>query len=170
MNIAVFILALVTAQRIGELALARRNTARLMARGAIEVGQSHYPYLVAMHAAWLLTIWMFAPARPIHVVWLVLFCGLQLLRLWVITSLGGRWTTRIIVPLSADLVKTGPYRFLSHPNYVVVCAEIAALPMVFGLVWIAVVYSALNAIVLGVRIGTENRALAAASLSASVDA
>jgi methyltransferase len=163
-----FILALVTAQRIGELVLARRNTARLMARGATEIGRSHYPYLVAMHAAWLLAIWALGLGQPIRLGWLALFCCLQVLRVWVIATLAGHWTTRIIVLPGAELVKTGPYRFASHPNYIVVCAEIAVFPMVFGLLWIAVVFSILNAVVLAVRIGAENRALAAnASFSTS---
>jgi methyltransferase len=169
-SLAVVILVLVTAQRIGELVLARRNTARLMARGAIEFGKSHYVYLVAMHAAWLPAIWVFGWSEPVRLFWLAVFCCLQALRVWVIATLGGRWTTRIIVLPGADLVKTGPYRFISHPNYVVVCTEIAVFPLVFGLLWVAILFSILNAIALVVRISIENRALAArASLSTSPD-
>ncbi|MEJ0095934.1 MAG: isoprenylcysteine carboxylmethyltransferase family protein [Methylocella sp.] len=163
MSLSAIILALVTAQRVGELLLSRRNTARLVARGAIEIGKSHYPYLVAMHAAWLLTIWALGVGQPVQFFWLALFCCLQVLRAWVIATLAGRWTTRIIVLPGADLVKSGPYRFISHPNYIVVCAEIAVFPMVFGLPWVAVTFSILNALVLAVRITIENRALAANS-------
>jgi methyltransferase len=161
--VSLVILALVTAQRLGELVLARHNTSRLMARGAIEIGRSHYPFLVAMHAAWLLTIWVLGWDRQVLMTWLVLFCCLQILRVWVLATLGGRWTTRIIVLPGASLVKSGPYRFVSHPNYVVVCAEIAVLPLAFGLPWVAVVFSLLNAGVLAVRIAAENRALAAST-------
>jgi methyltransferase len=166
-SLSAVILTLVTAQRIGELALARRNTARLMAQGAIEFGGSHYPYIIAMHAAWLLTLWAFGLGQPVRFVWLILFCALQVLRLWVIAALAGRWTTRIIALPGAKLVKSGPYRFVSHPNYIVVCAEIAVLPMVFGLIWVAVIFSILNAVVLTIRVGTENRALASSSFSVS---
>jgi methyltransferase len=161
--VSIIVLALVTAQRLGELVLARHNTSRLMARGAIEIGRSHYPFLVAMHAAWLLTIWVSGWDRQVQVIWLVLFCCLQLLRVWVLATLGSRWTTRIIVLPGAGLVKNGPYRFVSHPNYVVVCAEIAVLPLAFGLPRVAVVFSLLNAVVLAVRIAAENRALAAST-------
>jgi methyltransferase len=167
MSLSVAILAMVTAQRIGELFLARRNTACLMARGAIEIGAAHYPCLVALHAAWLLAIWASGLGQPIRWGWLVIFCCLQALRVWIIATLGRRWTTRIIVLPGADLVKTGPYRFASHPNYMVVCLEIAVLPMAFGLFWTAALFSVANAIVLAVRIRAENRALAASASSSA---
>jgi methyltransferase len=168
MTFSIIILALVTAQRLGELVLARRNTSRLMARGAVEIGKSHYPFIVALHTVWLLTIWIFAWDEPVRLAWLILFCFLQTLRVWVLATLGERWTTRIIVLPGADLVKAGPYRLISHPNYIVVCGEIAALPLVFGLTWVAILFSCLNAIILAVRITTENRALAASSASPGV--
>jgi len=86
---------------------------------------------------------------------------LQVARIWVLTSLGPRWTTRIIVLPDAPLVKVGPYRFVSHPNYVVVVAEIATLPLIWGLWPVALIFSALNAAVLFIRIREENRALSA---------
>jgi methyltransferase len=107
--------------------------------------------------AWRL-VWL-APGRPIEGLWLALYVLLQIARVWVLASLGSRWTTRIIVLLDAPLVKAGPYRFISHPNYAVVVAEIAVLPLVFGLWPIALIFSALNAAVLTVRIREENRAL-----------
>ena len=97
MILSVVILALVTAQRLGELALSGRNTRRLLARGAIESGASHYPLIVGLHAAWLVGLWFLAWDRPANLAWLVVFLGLQVLRVWVIASLGERWTTRIIV-------------------------------------------------------------------------
>jgi methyltransferase len=160
---SIVVLALVTLQRLGELVLARRNTRRLLARGAHEVAPEHYPLLVAMHAAWLIGLWWLAWDRPIQWPWLVVFLALQALRVWVLATLGGRWTTRIIVLPGAPLVAKGPYRFLSHPNYAVVIGEIAALPLAFGLWIFAAVFSLLNAAVLTVRIRAENAALKVAS-------
>ncbi len=160
MTLAVAILVFVTLQRLGELMLARRNTARLLARGAIEVAPGHYPLIVLMHGAWLAGLWYLAPALPVSPGWLAVFAALQLLRLWVLASLGPRWTTRIIVVPGEPLVRLGPYRFLRHPNYCVVAAEIAVLPLAFGLVWYAALFSVLNAAMLSVRIAAENRALA----------
>ena len=159
MILTIVILALVTLQRLGELWLSNRNTRRLLAQGAREVGAAHYPLIVAVHAAWLGALWWLAPGRPIEGLWLALYVLLQIARVWVLASLGSRWTTRIIVLPDAPLVKAGPYRFISHPNYAVVVAEIAVLPLVFGLWPIALIFSALNAAVLTVRIREENRAL-----------
>ena len=165
MSAAILVLLLVTMQRLAELWLSARNTRRLLARGAREVGASHYPLIVAVHAAWLAALWWLAPGRPIDWIWLALFVVLQALRLWVIASLGERWTTRIIVLPGAPLVRRGPYRFLSHPNYAVVIGEIAVLPLVFGLWAVALIFSLLNAAALLVRIRAENAALASASAS-----
>ncbi len=160
MILSILVLGLVTLQRLGELVLARRNTARLMARGAVEIGARHYPLIVALHAAWLIGLWLLAWDRPIQWVWLVLFIVLQGLRVWVIATLGDRWTTRIISLPGAPLVRRGPYRFVSHPNYLVVCAEIAVLPLAFGLTLFAVVFFILNCLVLTVRLRAENASLA----------
>lgn len=160
--IAVGILGLVTLQRLGELLLSRRNTQRLLAKGAHEVGAGHYPLIVALHAAWLAGLWYLVVAEGHAAIdwgWLVLFVVLQGLRVWVIATLGPRWTTRIIVLPDAPLITTGPYRFMPHPNYMVVAAEILVLPLVFGLVWYAAVFSLLNAIVLWIRIRAEEAAL-----------
>lgn len=159
MSWSVVVLALVTLQRLGELVLARRNTRRLLAQGAREVAPEHYPLLVAMHAAWLAGLWWLAWDRPIQWPWLIVFLVLQGLRVWVLATLGCRWTTRIIVLPGAPLVARGPYRFLSHPNYAVVIGEIAALPLAFGLWAYAAAFSLLNAVVLTVRIRAENAAL-----------
>ncbi|MDR6953211.1 methyltransferase [Ancylobacter sp. 3268] len=156
---ALFILAFVTLQRLGELVLARRNTARLKAAGAVERAPEHYPYMVALHAAWLVGLWVLAPGRPVNVWLLAAYAVLQVLRAWVLATLGPRWTTRIVILPGARLVREGPYRFLSHPNYLVVVGEIALLPLMFGLVWYGVLFSALNALVLTVRIRAENAAL-----------
>lgn len=163
MMFAIPILAFVTLQRLGELWLADRNTRWLKAHGGFEVGARHYPLLVVLHIAWLGVLWGMAWDRPANPPLLGVFLVLQALRVWVIVSLDGRWTTRIIVLPDAPLVRKGPYRFLSHPNYLVVVGEIAVLPLVFGLPVTALVFSALNAAVLFVRIRAENRALGRAS-------
>jgi methyltransferase len=164
MGWAALILGLVTAQRLGELVLARRNTRRLLAQGGYEVGAAHYPLIVALHAAWLAGLWYLgvlrAPAgQDIDPLWLGVFVLLQLGRVWVIASLGGRWTTRIIVLRGAPLVRRGPYRFLSHPNYWVVAGELLVLPLAFGLVWYGLVFTLLNAAMMWIRIRAEAAAL-----------
>lgn len=166
MSAAILILALVTLQRLAELALARRNTARLLARGAHEEGAGHYPLIVALHAIWLATLWWLAPGEPILWPLIGLFLLLQAGRLWVLATLGERWTTRIIVLPGAPLVKRGPFRFARHPNYVIVAAEIAILPLAFGLWEAALIFSIANLAILRIRIRAEERALARTSASA----
>jgi methyltransferase len=158
-TLGIIVLALVTLQRLGELWLSNRNTRRLLARGAKEVGRSHYPLIVAIHALWLAALWWLAPGRAVSLFWLAIYVLLQIARIWAIASLGERWTTRIIILPNAPLVRRGPYRFVSHPNYVVVAAEIAVLPLAFGFWDLAIVFSLINAAVLWIRIGEENRAL-----------
>jgi methyltransferase len=157
--LSVLILALVTLQRLGELWLSARNTARLKARGAYEVGREHYPLIVGLHAAWLAALWLLGWDRPVLLPWLAAYLVLEGLRVWVLLTLGPRWTTRIIVLPGARRVTGGPYRLLSHPNYAVVVGEIFVLPMVFGLVEAAIAFSLVNAVVLWVRIRAENTAL-----------
>lgn len=159
MTLNIVILALVTLQRVGELWLSSWNTRRLMAKGAREHGAGHYPLIVAVHALWLAALWWLAPERPVDGFWLALFVLIELARIWVLATLGPRWTTRIIVLPGAPLVKRGPYRFVNHPNYWVVIGEIALLPLVFGLWQVALVFTLLNAAVLTLRIREENEAL-----------
>ena len=155
------VLALVTLQRLGELAYASRNTKRLLLRGASEFGASQYPFFILLHGAWLLTLALTIPrdARPNFAV-LTAFALLQGVRLWIVFSLGSYWTTRVITLAGAPLVSKGPYRYLRHPNYAVVVAEIALLPLAFGAVTEAVVFSLLNGILLAWRISIEESALA----------
>ena len=159
MILNIVILGLVTLERIAELWLARSNTQRLLAEGGREHAPGHYPPIVAVHAAWLASLWWLALAGPIDGFWLALFVLIEIGRIWVLVSLGKRWTTRIIVLPDAPLVRRGPYRFVNHPNYVVVVAEIAVLPLVFGLWEISLLFSVLNAVLLTLRIRAENRAL-----------
>jgi methyltransferase len=156
---AIAILVAVSVQRVVELVYGRANEARLRARGAIEFGRSHYPAIVALHAAWLIGLWCLAWDRSPSFLWLVGFVALQILRVWVLFTLGERWTTRILVLPGAPLVNAGPYRYFSHPNYAVVVGELFVLPAVFGLLWYAIAFSILNAIVLAMRIGVEENAL-----------
>lgn len=162
---AVLLLSFVTAERLAELVLAQRNTARLLQRGAVEFSPYHYPLIVALHAVWLGGLWVLAWDRPLQWGWLALFVVLQILRVWVLATLGERWTTRIIVLPGVPLVRRGPYRFLNHPNYAVVVGEIAVLPLVFGMTWYAMAFSLMNAIVLFLRITAESAALRGATNS-----
>ena len=159
MTFAAIILALVTVERLAELWLARRNTAALLARGAVERSARHYPLIVMLHAAWLATLWTLGSANPVQAGWLALFIILQAARIWVLATLGPRWTTRIIILPGAPLIITGPYRWLSHPNYAVVVAEIAVLPLCLGLPGVALAFTLANAAVLTLRITAENAAL-----------
>lgn len=154
-------LALVVAQRLAELALAARNTRALVAAGGVEHGARHYKLIVAQHAAWLLALALLVPwnTRP-SLPWLALFLAMQPLRVWVLASLGRRWTTRVIVLPGAPPVRRGPYRWLRHPNYVVVAVELLALPAAFGAWGLALVFTASNAaLLLLIRIPAEERAL-----------
>lgn len=156
---AQLLIAFIALQRLAELWLARRNTARLLARGAREVGAEHYPLIVALHAAWLGALALFGWQATVAPFWLAVFALLQVFRLWTLASLGERWTTRIIV-LDEPLVRRGPFRLMRHPNYALVVAEIAVAPLALGLPWVALVFSLVNAAVLAVRIRCENAALA----------
>ena len=156
-----WIILAVAAQRLGELVLARRNGKRLLAAGGVETGAGHYPLLVAVHGGWLLSVLLLVPAdAPVNWALLALYVALQGVRYWVIRTLGAQWTTRIITVPGRKLVRSGPYRYFRHPNYAVVACEIALLPLVFGAWEIALVFSALNGVLLAHRIRIENAALA----------
>jgi methyltransferase len=159
---AAVIIALVAVERLGELRIANRHTRVLLAEGGIEIGGEHYYLIVALHAAWLAAIAVAVLAGAV-ISWpaLILFACLQPVRFWVIRSLGKYWTTRIITVPGAKLIRRGPYRYVRHPNYLLVAAEIALLPLAFDAWGIALVFSALNAILLTWRIRVEAPALAA---------
>lgn len=154
------LVGLTAALRLGELAWSARNTRRLKTRGAVEAGARHYSLFVVLHGGWLLAMLLLInPATPASPWLLGLYGLLQLARLWVIVSLSERWTTRVIVLPDEPLVRRGPYRWVRHPNYLVVVAEIAVAPLVFGAWELAVVFSGLNAALLSHRIRVENAAL-----------
>ena len=154
-------LGLVALQRLVELALARSNTARLRRQGAVEADAGAYPLYVLLHAGWLMSLAIFVPAAtPPNWPLISLFALLQLGRIWVILSLGVYWTTRIVTLPDAPLVRTGPFRYFRHPNYLLVVAEIAVLPLAFGAVAIAATFSVLNLMLIARRIRIEERVLA----------
>jgi len=155
-----WVLLFVVAQRLGELVWAARNTRRLLVRGAVEIGRRHYPLFVLLHASWLIAIAITVPAdTPPNWPLLGIFVLLQVLRVWVVATLGPYWTTRIITLADAPLVRHGPFRFMPHPNYAVVVAEIAVLPLAFGAWPVALIWSIANALLLRHRIQVENAAL-----------
>jgi methyltransferase len=155
------IVLLVAAQRLAELVYARRNARRLLAEGGVEHGAGRYPFLVLLHAAWLAALFLFVPPET-AVSWPLIgaYLLLQAARFWVVASLGRFWTTRVITLPDAPLVQRGPYRWLKHPNYLVVVAEIAVLPLAFGAWQLALGFSLANAAVLADRIRIEEAALA----------
>jgi methyltransferase len=168
LNVAALLIlavSLVAAQRLLELVLARHNERLARAKGAVEGGRAHYPFVVALHSLWLVSTLVEGILRgpELPVLWpvpLALFLLVQPLRYWAIFSLGESWNTKILVVPGTKPIRRGPYRYLNHPNYVVVVVEILAFPLVFG-AWIsALVFTALNAALLYVRIREENRALA----------
>jgi methyltransferase len=129
----------------------------------VEHGAGHYPVMVALHAGWLLALATLVPAGA-PVVWplLALYLALQTLRVWTVASLGGFWTTRVIVVPGTPRVRRGPYRWLRHPNYLVVALEIPLLPLAVGAWQIALTFGTANLAVLAWRIRVEERALRAA--------
>jgi methyltransferase len=168
LNVAALLIlavSLVVTQRLLELVLARRNERLARAKGAVERGRGHYPFIVALHSLWLVSTLVEGILRgpELPVFWpipLALFLLVQPLRYWAILSLGESWNTKILVVPGTKPIGRGPYRYLTHPNYVVVVVEILAFPLVFG-AWIsALVFTVLNAALLYVRIREENRALA----------
>ncbi|MEE9317100.1 MAG: isoprenylcysteine carboxylmethyltransferase family protein [Rhodospirillales bacterium] len=160
MNALWVLVGLVVLQRLGEMVYAGRNTQRLLAQGAKEAGAGHYPLIVGLHVAWLVSILLHVPPEtPVSWPFLAVFLFLQALRAWVLVSLGRFWTTRIITLPGTPLVLDGPYRYVRHPNYMIVAAEIAVLPLIFGAWEIALIYSVFNLGLTGHRIRVENRAL-----------
>ena len=155
------LVAFIAGERLIELFIAQRNTARLRASGAIEFGRAQYPLIIALHVTWLAGLWILGHGQDINRNLLAVFVILQIARWLVILSLGSRWTTRVIVTPGAPLVSRGPYRLMRHPNYAIVVAEIAVVPLALGLRTFAVAFSLMNAVLLFQRIATENAALKA---------
>ena len=157
-------IALLVIQRLLELRYSRANERRARAKGAVERGREHYPLMVALHSLWLFSTLVEGLLRgpdfpPYWSVALALFLLVQPLRYWAILSLGESWNVRVLVVPGAKLVRRGPYRFIRHPNYVVVAIEILTFPLIFGAWVTALVFTALNAAFLYVRVRAEERAL-----------
>jgi methyltransferase len=160
MTLAQWIVAGVAAQRLAELLYARHNERRLRAEGAIEFGAGHYPLIVGLHAAWLAALFATAAEAAIAWPWMTAFGVLQVLRLWVLASLGRFWTTRVLSLPGAPLISAGPYRLCRHPNYLIVIGEIASLPLALGAWPLALAFSLANLPLLAWRIRVEEAALA----------
>lgn len=158
------VIMLVLIQRVTELFIAKRNEKKLRAQGAYEVGAAHYPYMLALHCGFFISLitevlWLgTSPSRYILVLG-GFFVVVQMLRVWCLASLGSFWNTKIIILPSAQVVKKGPYQFLRHPNYMIVCLEIVLLPLMFSAYITAVIFTLLNVAMLRVRIPVEERAL-----------
>ncbi|MFN3187522.1 MAG: isoprenylcysteine carboxyl methyltransferase family protein [Nannocystaceae bacterium] len=155
------LLGVLVVQRALELRLAKRNEAWARAQGAREFGARHYPAFFVLHGGWMLG-WLYEAEAlpPSWWVWAAVFAAAQGLRYWAIGTLGPRWNTRVLVLPGRAPIVAGPYRFIPHPNYVAVALELAAVPLVVGATWTALVASVLNAaLLLGVRIPCEVRAL-----------
>jgi methyltransferase len=164
MNLFISVVVFVIFQRIIELLIARNNEKWIRSQGGYEVGAKHYPYMVAIHIGFFISliIEFLVFKDSLSRFWLplfVLFISLQLMRVWVISSLGRYWNTKILVLPGANVVKKGPFHFIRHPNYVVVTCEIIVIPLMFGAYFTAVVFTILNVIILSVRIPKEEAAL-----------
>lgn len=157
------IVIIVIMQRLVELVVAKRNEKTMLAKGAYEVGASHYPYMILLHSSFFIcllieVVYSNAYQMPNYLL-LAVFLILQLLRIWCLTSLKSFWNTKIIILPGATLIKKGPYAFIPHPNYVVVCLEILVLPLMFQAYFTAVSFTLLNFAMLAVRIPVEEKAL-----------
>lgn len=156
------ILGFISLQRLFELILARRNTERLLRNGAVEYFPEHYPLIVMLHLSWLVALAInmaLSPEIAIHGIFLGLFVLLTVFRFWILMTLGPYFTTRIISSPSLPLIRTGPYQYMKHPNYVVVMGEIVCVPLIFGWWKLALIWGAMNAGLLWYRVRCENQAL-----------
>lgn len=157
---AAILLVYVTLQRLVELAIAKRNTRLLLARGAYEVDAAQYRVMVALHAAWLLTLWWLGWSQSMTAQFAAFFVLLQIGRFWVLRTLGARWTTRIVMVPWAAPITSGPFRFVRHPNYLVVAFELPCVSLALGLVWHALIFGTLNLAMIAWRIRSEDAAFA----------
>lgn len=158
------VVAYLIVQRLAEVVIDRRNAKVLLAAGGIEFGPKQYPLMVCLHVTWLLALLVcdaIAPRPLRHEPLLALFVLLQFARVWVMIALGRLWTIRVVLLPGAKRVRHGPYRLVKHPAYVVVSLELAVVPLMFGLWYVALGTTILNRLLLSRRIKTEEDALAA---------
>lgn len=148
--------------RIGELILSKKNEKWLLQNGAVEYGKKHYPFIVALHSLFFLSLIIeyYTQQTPSFSLLILLFYFLLLaFKVWILVSLGKFWNVKIFRIKNFPLIKEGPYKYFKHPNYIIVIAEIAIIPLVFHLYYTAIIFSLLNAIILTIRIKEENKAL-----------
>jgi len=158
----VFFISFIVLQRITELIIARRNEQWARAQGAIEYGHDHYSLIVIMHTVFLLSLvaeYLYRGIDTADLAFLFIYLVLIALKVWTISSLGKYWNTKILRIHSATLIKKGPYKYVKHPNYIIVICEIVVIPLVFHLYYTAILFSILNAFMLRIRIKEENKAL-----------
>ncbi len=158
------VIGFVLLQRVGELLLAKRNTRFIKKQGGVEAGENHYKWMVLLHVTFFISMFVEIGSKgwdhiSFHLLPFLLFCLVQPLRIWSIASLGHYWNTRIYVIKGLEPVMRGPYKYIKHPNYLVVIVELVTLPMTFGAIWTAVLFSLLNVLMLSVRISIEEAAL-----------
>ena len=166
MNLFYVVISLIVVQRLIELLIAGKNEKWLRAHGAVEYGKEHYKFIVLLHSLFFISMIVeynvsgkYYELNMINYFFLVFFLFLQLMRLWIIKSLGNYWNTKILRIPNAALVKSGLYKYFKHPNYIIVSCEIFIVPMIFNLYFTAIVFSLLNALILSIRIDIENQAL-----------
>lgn len=158
------VLVIVIMQRLVELFIAKRNEKWMKSQGAFEAGASHYPYMVAMHVLFFISLIMEVivldrDLSPIWPLFLAIFLLAQVLRVWCLSSLGKYWNTKIIVLPNAKVVRKGPYKWIRHPNYVIVATELIVLPLLFSAYFTAILFTLLNIWMMSVRIPAEEQAL-----------
>jgi methyltransferase len=154
----------IVGQRLVELFIARRNEKWMKGQGALEFGKEHYRYIVCMHSLFFLSLLMevFLLGNQLSPFWKVLFLifiTTQIIRIWALTSLGKYWNTKIIVLPNANIIRRGPYRFIKHPNYIIVAIELVVIPLLFDAYITAALFTLLNILVLSIRIPAEEKAL-----------
>lgn len=160
------ILSIIIIQRLTELVIAKKNEKWLRENGAVEYGQDHYKYIVLLHTMFFVSMLIeynltvrHLEFSVINYLFLVIFLLMQIMRIWVLISLGKYWNTKILRIPDSVLISKGPYRYFKHPNYIIVVCEIFVIPMIFDLYYTAVIFSVLNAVILKVRIKEENKVL-----------
>lgn len=155
------VFVIVILQRLIELVIARHNERQLLKKGAYEVGAEHYPFMLLLHSGFFVSLWLEGQFVTPPLIWLLFFALLQLVRIWCLRSLGLFWNTKILILPGATIVSKGPYAYIRHPNYCIVCLELALLPLMFEAYVTAVLFTVLNGWMLSVRIPLENQALQA---------
>ncbi|MEO7215946.1 isoprenylcysteine carboxylmethyltransferase family protein [Mucilaginibacter sp.] len=155
----ILFISFVILQRLLELVIARRNESWARAQGAEEFGKAHYPFIVALHTAFIISMIAeyFYLGGEFSLLMLIIFLLLISLKIWTIGSLGKYWNTKILRIPNSVFVRKGPYKMFKHPNYFIVICEIIVIPLVFHLYATAIVFTLLNAVMLTVRIREEER-------------